>query len=125
MSKPRPNGSRAAVTNGKRLHITRPSGLTVEGRRFADLVEALMEERGGRASLDVGRQQAIRMYALLSVEREQIEAAKASGEHIDAEGYGKLCDRADRQFRRMGPAQKAAGLTLRQYSEALYGKKDT
>lgn len=114
MTKPRARATRSALTNGRRLHLVRPSGWTVEGRRFQDLVEALTEERGGHDALDTGRREAIRMYALLSVERGRIETDMASGKAVDAESYGKLCDRADRQYRRMGPPKGPQRLTLEQ-----------
>lgn len=101
--KTRHAGTKAAVSNGSRLHLLRLDGRTLEGRRFTDLVEALTAERGGHDALDTAKRQAIRMYAQLAVERERIEGERASGKPIDAEVYGKLCDRADRQFRRMGP----------------------
>ena len=113
MPKARAPATRSAMTNGRRLHLVRPSGWTAEGRRFQDLVEALTEERGGAAALDVARQEAIRMYALLSVERSRIEVDMASGRPVDAEHYGRLCDRADRQYRRMGPPLPRAKQSLR------------
>lgn len=103
--KSRHPGVKAAVSNGSRLHLLQLDGRTLEGRRFADLVEALTAERGGLEALDTAKRQAIRMYAQLAVERERIEGERASGKPIDSEAYGKLCDRADRQFRRMGPAK--------------------
>ncbi|WP_267427089.1 hypothetical protein [Methylobacterium sp. GC_Met_2] len=103
--KTRHPGVKAAVSNGSRLHLLQLDGRTLEGRRFADLVEALTAERGGYEALDTAKRQAIRMYAQLAVERERIEGERASGKAIDSEAYGKLCDRADRQYRRMGPVK--------------------
>ena len=49
--KTRHPGVKAAVSNGSRLHLLQLDGRTLEGRRFADLVEALTTERGGHEAL--------------------------------------------------------------------------
>jgi hypothetical protein len=119
--KPAPAVRRAAITNGTRLHLAKvDSNRTLEGRRFADLVTALTDERGGHAALDVATMAAIRGYAQLLVLRELMEARRASGEEISIEGYGQLCDRCDRQFRRMGPATVRSGSTAAPTDFAAY-----
>lgn len=95
---------RSAVTNGTRLHLAPIDARTAEGRRFADLVEALTAERGGQEAVDIVRQQAIRRYAQLAVECERMEAVRAAGNEIDAEAYGQLADRMNRLVPKMGAA---------------------
>jgi hypothetical protein len=95
--------TRSSATTGGRLHILPVDGRTVAGRRFRDLVELLEAERGGANALDVATRAAVRGYAQLLVERELLEAKRASGHEIDAEVYGQLLDRCDRLLRRMGP----------------------
>jgi hypothetical protein len=65
-------------------------------------------ERGGPAAVTIVQQQAIRRYAALAVECESMEADRAAGKTIDAEAYGQLADRMDRQARRMGPTKADA-----------------
>lgn len=109
----------SALSNGTRMHLSRVDGRSAAGRRFTDLVRTLEAERGGAEALDTGRRQAIRAYAQLVVERELMEAQRAGGKAIDAESYGQLCDRADRQLRRMG-APKAPE---RQGVRERYGRR--
>ena len=97
------NRMRSGIANGERFHIVAVDARTVTGRRFRELVLLLEAERGGADALDVGRRAAVRAYAQLLVEREMMEARRATGEAIDVEVYGQLCDRCDRQLRRMGP----------------------
>ena len=104
----------SALSNGTRMHLGRVDGRSAAGRRFTDLVRTLEAERGGAESLDVGRRQAIRAYAQLVVERELMEAQRAAGRAIDPETYGQLCDRADRQLRRMGPLKAPERQSVRE-----------
>ncbi|KMO33868.1 hypothetical protein VP06_15545 [Methylobacterium aquaticum] len=91
---------------------------TEEGRRLADLIHDLTEERGGPKAVTIVQQQAIRRYAQLAVECESLEADRAAGKPIDAEGYGQLADRMDRQSRRMGPVKSSRALSAREIAAA-------
>ncbi|ACA15745.1 hypothetical protein M446_1220 [Methylobacterium sp. 4-46] len=104
----RPAATRNALSNGSRVHIRHIDGRTEEGRRLADLIHDLTEERGGPKAVTIVQQQAIRRYAQLAVECESMEADRAAGKSIDAEAYGQLADRMDRQARRMGPPTSEA-----------------
>jgi hypothetical protein len=87
--------------------------LSTAGRRFADLIRLLEDERGGSEALDIATRAAIRAYSQLLVERELMEAKRASGHEINAELYGQLVDRCDRLLRRMGKAKPPAIQTAR------------
>lgn len=100
---------KAAITNGTRLHLGKVGEASIAGRRFADLVRLLSDERGGAEALDTARRSAIRSYAALRVSQEMMETALARGESFDAEAYGQLGDRCDRLLRRMGPATHHPG----------------
>ncbi|WP_156295625.1 hypothetical protein [Methylobacterium aquaticum] len=109
---------RNALSNGSRLHVRHVDARTEEGRRLADLIHDLTEERGGPKAVTIVQQQAIRRYAQLAVECESLEADRAAGKPIDAEGYGQLADRMDRQSRRMGPVKSSRALSAREIAAA-------
>jgi hypothetical protein len=113
LKKPRPAKVRAAITNGTCLHLGKVGAVSVAGRRFADLVRILSDERGGAESLDTAKRAAIRAYAALITEREQMETRLARSEAFNAEVYGQIVDRCDRLLRRMGPAVKPATPSIR------------
>ncbi|MBY0295629.1 MAG: hypothetical protein K2X71_06265 [Methylobacterium sp.] len=117
----RPVHLRNALSNGSRLHVRHVDGRTEEGRRFADLVADLTAERAGAAALPITQQQAIRRYAQLVVELETLEAIRASGKPIDVEAYGQLCDRLDRQSRRLGPVRANKPVSAREYAASRGG----
>lgn len=111
-----PCRSRSAVTNGTRLYLTPLDGRTEQARRFSDLLRQVEDEHGGRERMSVALQAAARAFAQLCVEREIMEQARAQGQDIDVELYGQLCDRIDRQARRLVPPKDAKPkLDLRGY----------
>ena len=112
--KPKPPRQRSAVSNGK-LFLGRVDGRTDVARRFADIIADLEAERGGTEALGVIERQAVRAFAMLSVQRELIEAEMAAGKAVNAEVYGQLCDRMDRQSRRMGQPMKPGRKSLRDH----------
>lgn len=117
--KRRPDKLRNGLSNGSRLHIRQVDGRTEAGRRFADLVHDLTAERGGTTAISITQAQAIRRYAALAVECESMEADRAAGQAIDAEAFGQLADRMDRQARRMGePKAASKTLSAREYASS-------
>lgn len=107
----------SAVSNGK-LFLGDVDGRSAIARRFGDLVSELEAERGGRDAMGSVQRQAVRAYATLCVERERIETRMAAGETINTEGYGQLCDRMDRQSRRMGLPKAPERKSLREHLAA-------
>lgn len=105
---------RSAVSNGK-LFLGRVDGRSDIARRFSDLITDLEAERGGTDALGVIERQAVRAFAMLSVQRELIEADMAAGKAVNPEAYGQLCDRMDRQSRRMGLPVKPGRKSLREH----------
>ena len=110
MTVPRPPGGkrprckgRSAVTNGTRLYLAPVDGRREEARRFADLLAEVEAEHGGPERMSVALRAAARAFAQMCVEREVMEMQRARGEAIDVEVYGQLCDRIDRQARRLVP----------------------
>ena len=106
---------RSRLTNGTTLFLGDVDGRSAIARRFGDLVSELEAERGGRAAMGSVQRQAVRAYATLCVERERIETKMAAGETINADVYGQLCDRMDRQSRRMGPVKAPERKSLRDH----------
>lgn len=119
--KPKPPRQRSAVSNGK-LFLGRVDGRTDVARRFADIIADLETERGGTEALGVIERQAVRAFAMLSVQRELIEADMAAGKVVNADVYGQLCDRMDRQSRRMGSPIKSVRKSLREHVAATAGR---
>ncbi|GEP07610.1 hypothetical protein [Methylobacterium oxalidis] len=101
-SKPRARCQKSKLTNGTSLFLGDVDGRSAIARRFGDLMHELEFERGGPEAMTSLQRQAVRAYAALCVERERIESDMAMGKTINGEAYGKLCDRMDRQSRRMG-----------------------
>lgn len=101
----RPIRSRSAVTNGTRLHLRPVDGRGEFARRFADLLAEVEAELGGLANMTVTQKAAARAFAQMCVEREVMEMKRAGGEAINVDEYGTLCDRIDRQGRRLQPAK--------------------
>ena len=117
MATPHPR-HRSRLTNGTTLFLGDVDGRSAIARRFGDLVSELEAERGGRAAMGSVQRQAVRAYATLCVERERIETKMAAGETINADVYGQLCDRMDRQSRRMGPVKAPERRSLRDHLAA-------
>jgi hypothetical protein len=104
--------SRSAVTNGQRTFLHPVDGRKAEARRFEDILLEVQAQHGGDACMNVYQKSAARAYASLCVARETMELAQARGEPFDQDQYGVLCDRMDRQARRLGekriPALRSA-----------------
>lgn len=113
-----PSKQKARITNGTSLFLGEVDGRSLIARRFGDLVRELEAERGGTSAMTSVHRQAVRAYAALCVERERIETDMAAGKPTDAELYGRLCDRMDRQSRRMGPPKAPERKSLRDHVAA-------
>ena len=99
----RPPNIRSRVGNGTRLFVDETvDGRSKEARRFRDVLTEITGDLGGVDHMSEGQKQLARRCALLSVECEKLEAKSVSGEGIDLEAYGKLCDRIGRAFSRLG-----------------------
>ena len=99
----RPSNIRSRVGNGSALFVDETvDGRSKEARRFRDVLAEIASDLGGLDQLSEGQKQLARRCALMAVECEKLEAKSISGETIDLEGYGKLCDRIGRAFQRLG-----------------------
>ena len=99
----RPPSSRSRVGNGSALFVDETvDGRSKEARRFRDVLAEIAGDLGGLDHMSEGQKQLARRCALLAVECEKLEAKSVSGEPIDLESYGKLCDRIGRAFQRLG-----------------------
>lgn len=109
LSADRPAHSRSAVTNGKRLHVVKPTD-GAWARRFRDVLDEILCDLGG-TELSEGQRQLARRAATLSIVCEQMECLAASGETFDLNMYGKLTDRLGRTLQRLGLRRRARDIT--------------
>lgn len=113
-----PTGKSSAVANGTSLFMGQVDERTAPARLFGELLRMAEEERGGREAMSVVQRQAARAWAVTTVEMERMAAeATAAGKPLPPE-HGVLCDRADRQARRMGPVKAPARKTIRDHLAA-------
>jgi hypothetical protein len=90
-------------------------GRTKFARDLRDKRARLIEERGGLSALSTVQIDAIGAFALLTLERDRMAAARQAGGTIDLDQYGVLCDRCDRLARRMGdPVSKPVTQSARE-----------
>jgi len=95
-----PPKTRAAVSNGTRLHPEgEVDGRTVAARRFKDLVG---EFSAGFEHPSVAEQALIRSAATLIVESEKLQARAIAGEQIDHEQLTRLANSAVRTLGQLG-----------------------
>ncbi|GJE77245.1 hypothetical protein [Methylorubrum suomiense] len=107
---------RSALSNGTTLFLGAVDGRSEAGRRYADLVDDLTAERGGREALTVGQAEAIRTYAGLAILRDRMQSDLVTGKAVDPEVLGQIGDRMARQARIMGPVKPPARPSLRDYA---------
>jgi hypothetical protein len=94
--------SRAAVTNGSRLHVKGVDGRSRDARRFRDLVASFSESLGGFAALSDTDQVLVRNAAGLAVKAERLQAAIVKGEDVDAEQLTRLSNCVSRTLGQLG-----------------------
>ena len=103
---------RSRVTNGKSLFLGRVN-TTAEARRLKDIIEALLNERGGNEAVSTTTRAAIFTYAGLVLRQEQTIALMASGQDVSAAELGKLSRDLIRARRAMDPPAKGRAVTRR------------
>ncbi len=94
--------TRAAVSNGSRLHAGEVDGRTESARRFRDVLAEIVSDLGGADLLSEGQRQLARRAAMMSVEAERQEAEAVAGGKLDPDAFGALADRLGRVFNRLG-----------------------
>ncbi|WP_374470304.1 hypothetical protein [Phenylobacterium sp.] len=104
---PRQSANRSAISNGSRVLIG-VDGRSAGARRYRDIVEDLSREIGG--DLSAAELLQVRNAATLQVLAEDLAAAQARGEAVDAEALTRAANGATRALaalRRLRPAAKA------------------
>lgn len=88
--------NRSAISNGSRMHAPRAvDGRSASARRFRDLVRDLGQELGlDRPS--AAEQNLLRQAAALSLRAEQLQAAVARGDAVDADTLIRLASTSQR-----------------------------
>lgn len=94
--------TRAAVSNGSRLHAKGIDGRTRDARRFRDLVASFSESLGGEAALGEADKALVRNAAALAVKSERMQAAIVKGEDVDLEGLTRLSNCVSRVLGQLG-----------------------
>lgn len=109
--------TRAAVSNGSRLHAGEVDGRSVEARRFRDILSEITSDLGGSDTLSEGQRQLARRASMLSVRGELMEAEAVKSGEMDLAAYGSLTDQLGRVFNRLGLKRVARDMTpdLRDY----------
>lgn len=97
--------TRSAVIGGTSLYLGNVDERGAPARLFHDLITEAERERGGKVSMTILQRVAVRTWAAMVVDIERMTAEAASTGKPLSEAYGVLCDRADRQARRMGPVK--------------------
>ena len=118
--------TRAAVSNGSRLHARAKGvdGRTVAARRFRDLVASFSESLGGEAALSEADKALVRHAAGLAVKAERMQAAIVAGEDVDLEGWTRLSNCLLRTFGqlRIKRERRDATPSLDEYLESNRGE---
>jgi hypothetical protein len=94
--------TRAAVSNGSRLHAKGIDGRTRDARRFRDLVDSFSASLGGESALSEADKALVRNAAALAVKAERKQAAIVKGEDVDLEGLTRLSNCVSRVLGQLG-----------------------
>jgi hypothetical protein len=117
----RPPPQRSRVANGS-LHDRSVNGRSAAARRFRDAVAALCTEVGQPlASMPESRRAAVRMAATLIVRAEELQAAMARGEVVDADALVRVSGALARAIDDLGLSPE--GLARRKAAEAEAERK--
>jgi len=114
--------TRAAVSNGSRLHAGEVDGRTEAARRFRDVLAEIVSDLGGADILSEGQRQLARRAAMMSVEAERQEAEAVAGGKLDPDSFGALADRLGRVFNRLGlkrVARPVGPQSMKEYAAML------
>jgi hypothetical protein len=96
----KPRG-KARVSNDAAI-LPDVDGRTVLGRRYRDLVEALVVDQGGPDRLSEAKLQLCRRFSAAAVLAEQMEAGLVRGEPINLSEHATLCSSLVRLAARIG-----------------------
>jgi hypothetical protein len=116
----RPLRTRAAVSNGTRMHPKGVDGRSAEARRFKDLVSSFAASLGGEGALTEAERALIRNAASLTVQCERLQAALVAGREVNSEEMTRLANSSARVLAalRIKGERKEATPTLSQYLAA-------
>jgi len=114
--------TRAAVSNGSRLHAKGIDRRTRDARRFRDLVASFTASLGGEAALNEADEALVRNAAALAAKAERMQAAIVKGEDVDLEDLTRLSNCVSRVLGQLGVKQnrRAAPPSLDEYLAAYH-----
>ena len=114
--------TRAAVSNGSRLHAKGIDGRTRDARRFRDLVASFSD---GEADLSEADKALVRNAAALAVKAERMQAAIVKGEDVDLEGLTRLSNCVSRVLSQLGVKRERRDTTpsLAEYLAAHHSER--
>jgi hypothetical protein len=99
--------NRSAITNGNRQFALGGDGRGAWVRRWRDLAELHMIDRGGENFLSESQKSLCRRAATLEVNLEQLEANMSEGQGVDLDVYNRLAGNLRRLFETLGLERKA------------------
>ena len=105
--------TRSAVSNGSRI-LEGVDGRSPGARRFKDLVAAFVSDLGGDSHLNAAQRVTLRNAAAISLRLEQLQAAIARGESVDADELIRLASTSHRLLRGL-PKQERSNPALVDY----------
>jgi hypothetical protein len=117
----RPLRTRAAVSNGTRVHPKGVAGRSAEARRFKHLVSRFAASLGGEGALTEAEWALIRNAASLTVQSERLQAALVAGREVNSQEMTRLANASVRVFAalRIKRERKEGAPTLPQYLAAV------
>jgi len=102
--------ARDKLTNGSKT-LPETDGRLRIGRRFRDIVAAILVDQGGTDLCSESRRQLIRRFSAACVLAEDLEGRLARGEEIDVERHALLCSTLTRLAQRIGIDRRAKNIT--------------
>ena len=81
------------------------------GRRWKDIFEIVVSDRGGADQLSEGQRQLARRIATLAIEAELMEAERVEGKDLDLDAYVMLTNALGRALGRLGLARVPRDVT--------------
>lgn len=117
---PKTPATRSSVTNGSRV-LVGVDGRSAGARRYRDLIDGLTRELGGE--LSAAEQLAVRNAASLQLHSENLTAAQARGEHVEADAITRAANGATRALtalRRLRPSKDKRRSSL---SELMHARR--
>jgi hypothetical protein len=104
LSRPKVRKSRSTNVLHKLAGV---DGNSTQGRRYADIVLALVAELGGEAALGEESRVQVRQVGALTIRLEEMQGALVRGEAVDLEAFTRMSNSLTRTLRALGIKRRA------------------